>query len=320
MARFLFRQGIVRHQTDTVGNPTHLQENGQYIDLVVSPDPTIFVIAHLTEDYTIVENRSISQAWGPFSGTVTQHLYWDVDLLTGELTRSYTSVAPITGGIEPTVPAVDQHWFDTAQTVMRVWTGSRWIVKLRVFVAEYTNSSVLVPEPVGSQAGLVSIVNAGQILFDDEGKPVQKWTRMRDGVFLTSETPMSSQFSRLANFRVEAAIIQAKAMESIPIHHAVAYTGPNEISLARNTDPTFPAIGVSSEGMVAEEVRSFITKGYIQNFTDWNWTEDPGTPIFVGENGELVTAPPQLWSIQRIGVIVDPVTIFVNTQDIVVYL
>jgi len=320
MARFNFRQGIVRHQTDTANNPTFLQVNGQYVDLIVSPDPTVFVIAHLTEDYTIVENNTVNDAWGPFTGTTTQYLFWDVDLLTGELTRGFMDVQPITSGVEPNSPVVNQHWFDTTQTAMRVWTGSRWIIKLRVFVATYTNSSVLTPEPIGSQAGLSSIVYSGQILFDDEGKPVQKWSRMRDGKFLTSETPMSSQFHRLANFRVEAAIIQGKAAESIPIHHAVAYSGPNEISLARNTDPSQPAIGISSEGMVAEEVRSFITKGYVQNFTDWNWTEDAGTPIFVGETGELVTAPPQQWSIQRIAVVVDAVTIFVNTQDIIVYI
>jgi hypothetical protein len=316
MAKFLFRHGVVRHQTDTIGNPTHLIQSGQYVNLIVSPDPTVFLIAHLTADYSVIENKTVTQAWGPFTGSGVDYLYWDVDLLTGELTRDTTTVLPIVAGIAPVSPLVDQHWFDTSRTVMNVWTGSRWIIKLRVFAAILTNSSILTPEPIGSQVGLPIAINAGQILFDDEGKPVQKWTRNRDGMFLTSETPMSSQFSRLANFRVEAAIIQAKAEETIPINYVVAYTGPNEVSLARNTAPEFPAIGISSEGMVAEEVRSFITKGYVQNFNDWNWLEPPGTPIFVGVSGELTTSPPQSGSIQRIAVVVDPVTIFVNTQDI----
>lgn len=320
MARFNFRQGIVRHQTDNVGNPTHMVVNGQFVDLVISPDPVLFVMAHLTEDYLVTESNSVSEAWGPFSGPGTDYLYWDIDLLDGELTRGSTTIEPIVSSSPPPSPTTDQMWFDTGNKVSKLWTGSRWVNKVRVMAGTLSNSAVLTTEPLGTQAGLSTPTTAGTILFDDEGKPVQKWTRLRDGLFLTSETPLVSQFHRLANFRVEAAILQAKAFENIPINRAIAYAGPNEIRLASNTAPDTPAIGISSEDMSTGEVRAFVTKGYVQNYNDWNWTEPAGTSIFVGLNGDLTTSPPQFWSIQRIAIVVDPVTIFVNPQDIVIYL
>ena len=68
MAQLTFRQGIVRYQTDTANNPTILKKNGAYIDLIVSPDPTVLTFAHFAVDYLFDELLSVSQAWGPFSG------------------------------------------------------------------------------------------------------------------------------------------------------------------------------------------------------------------------------------------------------------
>ena len=321
MARFSFRHGLARRQEDGVGNPTYLQKNGNYIDLIVSPDPTVFLIAHFDEDYMLTENVSVSEAWGPFTAGITTWLYWDIDFQSGEISRDYTLLPPVDNPSPPPTPATDQHWFDMVNSVMKVWNGASWVEKLRVFAAEYSNAAVLVHQPIGSQVGLNNVVTyAGAPLFDNEDKPLQKFRRDRRGKFITTETPLNAQFSRNANFRTEAAIIQAKAIENIPSHYCVAYSGYNEIKLAKNTAFEEPCIGIAAEDMVIDETRTFITRGYVQNDISWDWSAfDVGTPLFVGPTGELVTDPPQNWSLQLVATVVDEHTIFVNIQHQITY-
>lgn len=321
MSMFDFRHGIARRQEDGAGNPTYLIPNGQYIDLIVSPDPVVFLIAQDDEDYFFTERVSVSQAWGPFTAGITSWLYWDVDFITGEITRGFTNVNPIDSPSEPNSPAVDQHWFDMSHNVMKVWSGSSWIERLRVFACEYLNGAVIIHQPLGSQIGVNGVnIYAGAPIFDEDGKPVQKFRRDRRGKFITTETPLHAQFSRNANFRVEAAIVQAKAIENIPIHYAVAYYGYNEIGLARNTDSDRPAIGISAEPFITNQTRSFITKGYVQDNINWDWSAySAGTPLFVGVTGELTPDPPQQWTLQQIAIVVDAITVFVDTQHQIIY-
>lgn len=321
MAKFNFRQGIARRQENGLGDPTFLQKNGQYIDLLVSPDPTVYLIAHRNDtNYMFVENISVSQAWGPFTAGTTYWLYWDVSFLTGEITRGSTRLEPITSSSEPSSPATDQHWFDSNLTVMKRWDGACWQECIRVFAVKYLSAATLVHYPLGTQVGIGGINQehfAGVPLFDPDDKPLQVWRRDRRGRFITTETAMHAQFARNANFRVEAAINQAEAIESIPINYAIAYTGinGNEVMLARNTLPSNPSIGISVEAMVPGEVRSFITKGFISN-PAWAWTEDPGTKLFVGASGQLTSTLPVIDSIQEMGIVVDDKTIFVNPQSL----
>lgn len=323
MARFNFRHGIARRQEDGVGNPTYLQPSsgGSYIDLVVSPDPTVFIIAHFDTDYLVTENTSVSQAWGPFTSGTNYWLYWDVDFITGQLTRGFTLLPPIDNPSPPASPSPDQHWFDMVNNVMKVWSGSSWVEKIRIFAAEYNNGAVLIHQPIGSQVGLNNVTTfAGPILFDPDGQPLQEFQRNRRGKFITTETPLHSQFARVANFRVEAAIIQGEAQENIPIHHAVAYFDYSQLVLARNTNPARPAIGISAEEMSTGEVRSYITKGFVTNEVDWDWSAYPaGTPLFVGATGDLVTVPPTATSIQQIATVVNPTTIFVDVKQLITF-
>ena len=102
-----FRQGIVRYQTDIDGRSTFLQrssQDAQYIDLIVSPDPTIITFAQRGANYVFEETKTVRRAWGPFSGT-TQYLYWDLNVLTAELTRGFTAFAPIVAGVAPPSPS-----------------------------------------------------------------------------------------------------------------------------------------------------------------------------------------------------------------------
>lgn len=327
MARFNFRQGIARRQEDGVGNPTFLlpTNGGSYIDLIVSPDPTVFLVAHFDVDYLVSEDSSVVKAWGPFTGPgitpgITDFwLYWDVDFTTGELTRGFTILEPVFASTFPGTPTPDQHWFDKSVNVMKVWSGSGWVEKVRVFAAQYVNGATLVHYPLGSQVGLNNInVFAGAILFDPDGNPIQKFQRNRRGQFITTETDMNSQFTRIANFRVEAAVVQGEAQENIPIHHAITYSSFNKLGLARNTVPSKPAIGLSLEEMVTGEVRSYLTKGFITNDIDFDFTGFPaGTPLFVGPTGSLITNPPTSVSIQQIAIVVNVNTIFVDVKQLI---
>lgn len=321
MAKFDFIHGIARYQEDGAGNPNFLIQNGNYIDLLVQPDPTVFLVAHFDENYVYTENVSVSQAWGPYTGTQTRWLYWNIDFITGEISRSATLVDPVSQGNPPASPALDQHWFDTDERVQKVWNGATWIEVLRVFAAELTNNAILIQYPLGSQVGLNGIPTyAGFPMVDPEGHPVQKFRRDRRGQFITTETPLASQFSRNANFRVEAAINQAEAVENIPVHHCVAYEDYNTLVLARNTVPSRPAIGIAAEDMATGEIRSFITKGFVTNDIDWDWTGyDAGTPLYCGLTGELVVDPPQIGSIQRMGMIASADTVFIDTHQIIHY-
>ena len=142
-----FRQGILRYQKDSIGNAVFLQKSngGSSIDLVVSPDPTIVTIAHRTSNYLVEEGKTTPSAWTGFVSGQDYWLYLDIDLLTGERTFGSVKTAPTYGLKSPTSPAIDQHWFDTNATVMcmKIWSGSVWIEKLRVFVAKYKSGCLL---------------------------------------------------------------------------------------------------------------------------------------------------------------------------------
>jgi len=324
MARFDFRQGIARRQEDGLGNPNFLliTNGGAYIDLIISPDPTIVCIAHYDVDYMVVENASVTKAWGPFTVGTNYWLYWDIDFVTGLVTRGYTTLEPIVAATAPVAPSPDQHWFDTTVNVIKVWAGSAWIEKIRVFAVKYANGVAMVHYALRSQVGLNDVTSyAGHILFDPTGTPLQKFQRNRRGQFITTETDLHAQFSRIANFRVEAAVVQGRAAENIPIHHVIALnTTSNELILARNAVPDYPAFGLAMEDMVVGEVRSYITKGFVTNEIDWDWSDyAPGTPLFVGATGALQILPPQTVSIQQVAVVVNRTTVFVNIQPILRY-
>lgn len=324
-----FRNGILRRQTDGVGNPTFLQLTGSGdLNINVSSDPTIITFAQGNANYTFVENQSVLAAWGPFSsGDPDAWCFWDIDLRTGLRTFGITELEPIVDDEEPVGPGIDQHWFNTIQNAMYVYNGARFVQKIRLFSAKITNGSVLQPFPVGTQVGIQNgNFRSGFVIFDEDSKPVKKFQNFGLGEFIHTESELASQFTQVANFKLEGLISEAEAVENIPKNFAVAYVGEGtppetagKIGLARNTEPCFPAIGVSTEDMVPGEVRSFITQGYVKNDL-FNFTgKNPGQPIYVGPTGELTFDVPQQDSVQRIGVVADPQTILVDVRQILIY-
>ncbi len=308
-----FRQGIARYQTDVSANPTFLQRSSTsgYVDLVVSPDPTIIIFAHKGGTYVFEEIKTIRNAWGPISGTQTQYLYWDVNLLTGELTRGTTAYSPIHSGVAPTAPAVGQHWFDSLNTVMKVWeTPGRWVEKIRVFAGYITSGSIIKPYALGSQVGLVGEVEAGNILLDAYYKPL----RQSDGTFLTSATTMAVPLMGTRRISFEAEVTALMANEYIAKNQLVKILPGRKCALAQSIDPTTRVIGIAAEDMYLGETSVVVTYGLIRNEL-WNWTnEQIGKPLFAGPTGELTLIPAVQGVHQTVGRVYDRDAIFIRIE------
>lgn len=311
-----FRQGIIRYQTDINSTPTFLQLTANGVTLNVSPDPTVITFSHGETNYLFEENVTQANAWiGPFD-FVDQWLYWDLDIITGERTFGITKVSPVVSHNQPT-PILDRHWFDLSTKKMMVFTGVKYVEKIRVFAAKLIDGGVLVPYGTGSQVSLNESNYTGFILYDDEHKAVKKFDKFGRGNFLTTETPLSSQFSRIVNYKLEHEIKEGKANEFIPKYYCVAYKDKNVLGLASNNVPNNPCVGISSEDMHIGEVRSFIANGYIKD-SNWNWNVPVGTKMFVGDTGEITTEVPQTFSIQEIATVVSNDTILVDIHQLII--
>lgn len=313
-----FRQGIVRHQTDIGNNPTYLQYSGGTVNIIVSPDPTVIAFAHgFNDDYIFEESQTVIGAWiGPFTPGTDYWLYWDIDIFTGLRTYGHTTVEPIDGSVEPT-KLTDQHWFDITTSTFKVVVTGRWQEKVRCFAGKLDGGGFLVPYTFGTQVGFTNTVLAGYLLFDDNGKPVKRFNRQGRGKFLTTESAFSSQLANLANFKLEATQLDAKAIETIPKYSVVAYADVGEIGLASYLTPELPSVGVVTEDMTTGEVRTFIAAGFVTN-SAWNWTDAPGQRLFVGTDGVITTTVSQTSAIQQIGKVVSPDTIFVDIKPVIV--
>lgn len=319
--KLTFRQGIARQQTDTSGTPLFLQKTGSNtITLYVSPTPTLLTFAHgIQTDYLFEERKTVTDAWkGPFEVNVDYWLFWDLDLLSGFRTFGHTTVEPITSAAKPLGQvAADQHWFDLVSQKMMVYSNGRWIEKIRVFAGKLDEGAILIPNKIGSQVGLIVASVSGFLIFDDEDNAVKKFDRFGKGKFLTTESPLSTQVSKLANFKLEASAIDGQAVEFIPSYYVVAFRGERQLGLASNTTPYFPAIGLSIEEMGIGEVRTFISRGYVTN-EQWDWQVPAGSKLFSGTTGELVTDVPQTYSLQQVATVISSRTVFIDIKQIII--
>ena len=312
-----FRQGLVRWQTDISGHPSFLQKStlsGEYISLIISPDPTVFVAAHGRTDYLIEETKSITNAWGPFQANgQTQYLYWDVNLLDATVTRSYTLIPPTSGPLEPPSPVNDQHWFDTANMLMKVWNGTKWIVKVRVFAAIYNQNAQIIPiqSTFGSQVGITTHCKAGHILLNDVGNPL----RDRDGALLTTESSLLVNRSATSPIKLETAVIDVEALEYIPAMYLVSFVTPKKIMLASSNRVDRQVGGIMIEDLYPGEVRRVVINGNVTN-EQWNWPDAAvGLPVFCGPTGEVTLQSPQTGISQQVGIVFDNKTIVINIMQ-----
>ena len=345
MAQVSIRQGIVRTHSNAVQFTTPVDGTPALLSDGLN-DPISYTFADGPDtDYLYSEETLVDPAWtGAPTGTNTPYwLFYELDILTGERLFGLTLLEPVAQNRAPSNPQVDQHWFDTRTNFeqMNVWDGSKWQRKIRVFAARVQGLVINQFEEGESQVGFNTPVRAGHLLFDDENKtkPIKRFDRRGRGKFITTETPVFSQFSNLTGFRPEQSIVDAKAVEPIGQYQCVAFRNVTPVGgspainvaegrsmgLARNTDPDFACIGVALEATATGEVRSYVTSGYLtdDNFNillpNVDFSLDPGTLVFVGDDGQMTTDVPQTSSIQRVAILVDSFTILVSIQPLIIY-
>lgn len=317
-----FRQGIIRYQSDPNGTPQYLvvsANDDRYLDLNVSPDPTVITFAHGSANYTIEEVHSVIHAWGPFQPVgETQYLYWDIDTLSGQLSRGFTLLAPFVGPTAPAKPRQDQHWFNSTAMQMKVWSADSWVTKIRVFAGVYGDNAIIRPQFLGSQIGDTTKGVSGTILFDDRLKPL----RAADQSFLTTETNFQIQTAgnnTHSAIRFEALLTYVKAAEYIPEFSAVSLVAKDTVMLGRPTNTDLIINGIVAEDMFMGDVSRLITSGIVYN-EQWKFPSDKvGKPLFCGESGQITLNPPQSGVIQMIGTIDSNKSINVSIQAPVYY-
>jgi hypothetical protein len=325
-----FRQGIVQQATNAnTSTPIFLTlgTTGVNINATLS-SPTIIDFAYGQSDYLFQEASNIQNAWiGPFTPTTNVWLYWDINLKTGVRSFGTTNYQPTFGDAPPTSSTtngtnytslqVDQHWFDTVNFLMKVWTGNAWNIVLRVFAGS-VRGGVLYPERTGSQVNISSVeINAGYILYDEDDKPIKKYAPFNLGEFITTTSPLASQFSKIQNYRLETAIQTATTTTTIAQWKVVAYTSADLISPASSNNLISPAIGITAIPLTAGQIADFIVGGYINDPLgkfNTTLTFSPGQLVFVDPYGSFTTTPPPNGSVQQIGFVVDPFTIYIDIQ------
>lgn len=308
-----FRQGILKYQSDISNSPIFVQKtrlDGRYLDLVVSPDPTVFVIAHFGSSYLLEETRTVEKAWGPMDPTgQTQYLYWDISLRDVSLTRGFTQLPPIISGIEPISPQLDQHWFDTSENVMKVYLNNKWQVKLRCFAAIYDRNANIIPYPIGSFSGNNNDpISAGNIILGKNNMPL----RDADGTFVTSESHLIISRTSAEAVKFDSILAFAEADENIPQFSLVSLLPHRKMKLASCLVTGRLIHGVVTSDLNHGEVGQIISNGLVRN-EQWNFTETQiGKPLFCGTTGQITLIPPISGILQQIGFVYDTDAVFIN--------
>lgn len=308
-----FRQGIIKRQSDLSNTPIFIKKtslDGRWLDLVVSPDPTLFTIAHFAANYLVEETRTVEKAWGPMEPTgVTQYLYWDINLRDGALTRSYTLLPPIISGSEPANPQNDQHWFDLNEGVYKVFLSNKWQVKLRCFAAVYDGGANIVQFPLGSQVGLNNTkCFAGNIILGKNNKPL----RDSDGTFVTSESNLIITRTSAESVKFDSILAYAEAQENIPAFSLVSIRPNRKVALASFLRTDRIIHGLVTNDLSPGEVGQIISNGLVRN-EQWNFNQmQVGKPLFCGSAGELTLTPPISGILQQVGIVYDTDSIYLN--------
>jgi hypothetical protein len=304
-----FRQGIVR--SDIVNNATAFLSfnnvNGT-IDLVCNQTSLLADATYQAEDYLILEPSSVQAAWGPFTSSIA-YLYWDINLATAAVTRSYTAFAPIVATVPPTNPAVDQHWYDLNNNYFSVWDGAFWQTKIRVFAGSIATTGALVIQPIGTQVELNTSVDAGYILLGGDLKGIKK----SDGSFITTASDIIINAGNYSSpIKLEAASQQLLASEAIPAYYALTITGLGQVGLADATDDTKRPFGISTATAISGDAVNVTTYGIVV-YEGWNWDLTAGKNLFCGDAGVLLQgAIETVGNNYKVGEIIDAHTINVS--------
>lgn len=298
-----FRQGLVALP------PNSIQLNGSGgVDIVINGRPILASVANGSANYTISEARSFANAWGPFVGSTTQYLFWQINQRTGEVTRGVTVYWP---DVRATAPAevLGRLWWDTTTNRMKYWNGSVWEVVLIVFAATLSSGGILQPQPVGSQVGITAApgepsFNSGYILRDGLGNALKT---SNAGEFLTSETPLISvDTGSLVKF--EGSQLVAVANNSLAAFDVVYMVGNSMVDKASglnlDADSSRAPMGIVTAGVIENETVQVVTAGKVVVNEQWNWGQfEIGKSVYCNDVGQMTLTKPSGYKNVRVGII-----------------
>ena len=295
--RIDFRQGIIRYP-DSSGIQQFLSSNSNFVDLIATSGSVDVTFAHRESNYLLSESSNVELAWGPFPDNNDYWLYWDINLITGERTFGFTELEPLYGTVKPTLPAEDQHWFDTIHQVMMVYKSGAFREVVRVFAAKYASASIFQPLGngvvnfpfAGSQVALNVSNLSGYILFDSDSKPLIRKNKQ----FVTSENQFFISGTKTLATRLESNVIFVQSTQSIAKFHVVKIIEENKIAVAGYDDIETSVLGMITEDVDVDSVTPILLQGKVVNI-DWNFT-DIGAKLWVKENGELSLVDPHVES------------------------
>lgn len=308
-----FKQGIIQAQ------PGFIAAGGQFVSLVISGSPVSFTICSSTKNYTYVEQETVTSAWGPIFTGVDQWLYWDINTFTAQRTFGVTLFQPVVSGVAPVAPAIDQHWFDTSVQQMKVWSGSVWNPRLRVFACKLSNGaipqsmSINAPDFTGTQAGITApdaIFSTGEILFDAQtGQPL----RVGTGYFATTVDRLTTTNLSSESIVISSAIVPAQLTSNVGASTVVEFTGYSTVSPATQFTAALGKVyGLVTVGSLMGTTVNVVTAGPITNDL-WDFSMpgagglEPGippfarfptacpvnTPLYSDSTGQLTSIPGQ---------------------------
>jgi len=320
--RISFRHGIVLAPTP------FLTLSNKQVNLTTQPNnPVIATVADKQANYLITENIPVTAAWvGPFEPGQDYWLYWDIDILTGAITRGYTILAPIQSENEPLqINEDDQHWFNTSTNETRVWNNTGWTRKIRLFAAKlsqgsnFASLSINTPSFLGTQVGNFNTEQnvTGSILCDTiSGYGI----RRNNGTFITTEDNISTGISSSSIVKFGGIVIEALAKTNLIAYSIVRFSDFNVVEAATNYLIDNSVYGIIDNNYNANEIAQIIIEGVIQN-PNWDWSAFPvNTPLYADGTGALTTESTITPIV--IAVIVDkhsillrPSSLYVNTSN-----
>lgn len=289
-----FRQGIINYPISGLIQQ-FLQIAGNYVNLNAANGPTSIAFAHKNTDYLLVESVTVSNAWGPFTVAQNYWLYWDINLRTGLRTFGFTTIAPVYQLTEPSLPAVNQHWFDLNTFTMKVWDGTFWREVVRVFAARYDTATFIsmgagLPNLpfAGTQVALNVPITLGSIIYDDNNLPLQR----TNGELLTTTNHIFVNGAHTNVLTLEQSIMTVTAAQSISAYSVVKLSNFGQVSPAVYEDTSETILAIVNEGATTNSATNAIMQGIVVN-PGWSWST-PGAPLWVSTNGILVDIDPNI--------------------------
>ena len=303
-------QGIIKTQHDESNRPSFLRLNGTYVSFIADSASTLMAFADGNVNYLVEEKVTVATAWGPIQSGVKQYLYWNVDRVTGTVTRGICTNDVVVSSIAPNGAVDGDHWFDLSANKMKVYRNGFWRIVYRVFAGMVSETGQLTMRQTGCQVGAGGTVNGGYILLDMDMRPI----RASDGRLVTTDENLRVNIGSYSDpISLEGSTVAMSADEVMPAYTFVAMSRFGAVSAASHLSGKY-AIGFIDVPVVAGDVVTVRAGGYVKNEA-WNFQANmAGQPVYLGENGTIVFDRPLEPTCQILGWVVDVNTLCVSLK------